>query len=221
MLCYQTVPTPSSCLFLHCKTLYRTHIHAGQVDKVTHTRKILFSDHDFVNEFLFAPPTPSSFHQRSFPGDLVWLVSLPIWLGRFQATTWSSAEVAIFIFYFWIATSVFLWEKAQAYQGWDDCDECKWEKAQAYQGWDDCDECKLVFVEFLCVMENESELMYVCDGFCIHTHTRVHALNMGCAIDSVYTLIFRYRYVQLVIYTLHVYLSLHISHSIYYYMWSG
>ncbi len=35
------------------------------------------TDHDFINEFLFAPPTPSTFHQRSFPGDLVWLVSAP------------------------------------------------------------------------------------------------------------------------------------------------
>eukprot|EP00281_Chroomonas_sp_CCMP1168_P025722 CAMPEP_0206235828 /NCGR_PEP_ID=MMETSP0047_2-20121206/13372_1 /ASSEMBLY_ACC=CAM_ASM_000192 /TAXON_ID=195065 /ORGANISM="Chroomonas mesostigmatica_cf, Strain CCMP1168" /LENGTH=574 /DNA_ID=CAMNT_0053660087 /DNA_START=184 /DNA_END=1905 /DNA_ORIENTATION=+ len=30
-------------------------------------------DNDFVNEFLFAAPTPSTFHQKSFPGDLVWL----------------------------------------------------------------------------------------------------------------------------------------------------
>jgi hypothetical protein len=31
-------------------------------------------DHDFVNEFLFAPPTPATYTERSFPGDTLWLV---------------------------------------------------------------------------------------------------------------------------------------------------
>lgn len=30
-------------------------------------------DHDFVNEFLFAAPTPATYHERSFPGDVFWL----------------------------------------------------------------------------------------------------------------------------------------------------
>ena len=32
-------------------------------------------DNDFVNEFLFAAPTPSTYTERSFPGDLFWLVA--------------------------------------------------------------------------------------------------------------------------------------------------
>mmetsp|Transcript_54919 Transcript_54919/g.128414 ORF Transcript_54919/g.128414 Transcript_54919/m.128414 type:complete len:670 (+) Transcript_54919:363-2372(+) len=30
-------------------------------------------DHDFVNEFLFAAPTPATYNERSYPGDLFWL----------------------------------------------------------------------------------------------------------------------------------------------------
>mmetsp|Transcript_0 Transcript_0/g.1 ORF Transcript_0/g.1 Transcript_0/m.1 type:complete len:672 (-) Transcript_0:99-2114(-) len=30
-------------------------------------------DHDFVNEFLFAAPTPATYNERSFPGDVFWL----------------------------------------------------------------------------------------------------------------------------------------------------
>ena len=30
-------------------------------------------DHDFVNEFLFAAPTPATYQERSFPGDVFWL----------------------------------------------------------------------------------------------------------------------------------------------------
>jgi len=30
-------------------------------------------DHDFVNEFLFAAPTPATYQERSFPGDIFWL----------------------------------------------------------------------------------------------------------------------------------------------------
>jgi hypothetical protein len=32
-------------------------------------------DHDFVNEFLFAAPTPATYTEKSFPGDMFWLVS--------------------------------------------------------------------------------------------------------------------------------------------------
>ena len=31
-------------------------------------------DNDFVNEFLFAAPTPATYTERSFPGDIFWLV---------------------------------------------------------------------------------------------------------------------------------------------------
>eukprot|EP00961_Rhodomonas_salina_P168549 2271843-Rhodomonas_salina.3 len=31
-------------------------------------------DHDFVNEFLFAAPTPATYNERSYPGDLFWLL---------------------------------------------------------------------------------------------------------------------------------------------------
>jgi hypothetical protein len=30
-------------------------------------------DHDFVNEFLFGAPTPATYNERSFPGDIFWL----------------------------------------------------------------------------------------------------------------------------------------------------
>ncbi len=33
-------------------------------------------DHDFVNEFLFAAPTPATYSEKSFPGDMFWLVSI-------------------------------------------------------------------------------------------------------------------------------------------------
>lgn len=39
-------------------------------------------DHDFVNEFLFAAPTPATYTERSFPGDTLWLVSeIALFLG--------------------------------------------------------------------------------------------------------------------------------------------
>ncbi|MGB1606204.1 MAG: hypothetical protein ACPIOQ_76460, partial [Promethearchaeia archaeon] len=41
--------------------------------QLSEERMQCLKDHDFVNEFLFAAPTPATYHERSFPGDVFWL----------------------------------------------------------------------------------------------------------------------------------------------------